>query len=204
MSDKKLKPDLWTPRSADETRAIYDDWAARYDDDLAEAGYLTPARVARALAEAWPERDSPILDFGCGTGLSGEALSTVGFTTFDGTDISSEMLEHARAKGLYRKLWENTPGEPLGVAPGEYGAIAAIGVVSLGAAPPETLDMLIDTLAPGGLLALSYNDATLGDAAYLERMKTACATTVELVSEAYGPHLNEQDMGSTVYVLRRR
>jgi predicted TPR repeat methyltransferase len=204
MTDKtpdSLDARLWKPRSVEETRAIYSDWADSYDADVTGAGYETPGRIAAALAEASPDLTAPILDFGCGTGLSGLALAQAGFTTLDGTDITPEMVEVARGRGLYRDL---TVSEPGAAPPPGYAAITATGVVSLGAAPPETLALLLGALSPGALLALSYNDATMADTRYTEALSEAVSDSAELISEAYGPHLRAKDMGSTVYVLRKR
>jgi predicted TPR repeat methyltransferase len=200
MTDKTFDPKLWTDRSPEETRALYTDWAATYDADVTQAGYVTPTRLAEALAEHVPDRAAPVLDFGCGTGLSGQALKSAGFTTLDGTDITPGMLEKAKTLGLYRKLWPSDPGE---APPPGYATIAAIGVVSLGAAPAGTLATLLDALAPGGHLGFSYNDATLADAAYMDALAAAQARA-DLLHDAYGPHLPGKDMGSRVYVLRKR
>ncbi len=200
MTDKTFDPKLWTERSPEETRELYTNWAATYDTDVAEAGYATPARLAEALASYVPDLTVPLLDFGCGTGLSGQALHAAGFTTLDGTDITVEMLAKAEDLGLYRKIWTSEPGE---APPEGYATIAAIGVVSLGAAPASTLATLLDALAPGGHLGVSYNDATLADAAYMDALEAA-QTRADLLHDAYGPHLPAKDMGSRVYVLRKR
>ena len=54
--------------------------------------------LAKFLQDQFPDlpRDSKIIDFGCGTGLAGEQLAVVGFTTIDGNDGSEEMLEIAK------------------------------------------------------------------------------------------------------------
>ncbi|MEM1274666.1 MAG: methyltransferase domain-containing protein [Pseudomonadota bacterium] len=197
-------PNLWKPRSVAETQAIYDDWAERYDADVIGAGYLTPVRVADALARAFPKFDATILDYGCGTGLSGQALQQAGYANLHGTDINPRMLAEAEAKGVYDKLWASEPGAPQAVTPGDYAAITATGVISLGAAPPDMLATLLDCLAPGGFLALSYNDATLADETYQEALAAATHGPATLISEAYGPHLKAKEMGSSVYVLQRR
>ncbi|MEM9317545.1 MAG: methyltransferase domain-containing protein [Pseudomonadota bacterium] len=206
MSDKSddgFDPNLWKPRGLEETQALYDNWAKRYDDDVTGAGYQTPARVAQTLAATVPDKSARILDFGCGTGLSGAALVAVGFSEINGTDINKSMIAKAKAKGIYSKLWVSAPGDP-DITPGDYAVITATGVVSLGAAPPEMLATLLNCLTPGGYLALSYNDATLADARYVDAMDAACAELAELVSKEYGPHLKAKGMGSDVYVLRRR
>ena len=195
---------LWTRRSFDETRQLYADWADAYNDDMAAWGSATPSRISMSLRLSGANADKPVLDFGCGTGLSGLALKAAGFAQIDGTDISPEMLDKARARDIYQHLWLGEPGTLGHVKRGNYPIIAASGVISLGAAPPETLDMLLDVLPSGGLLAFSFNDATLADRGYTDKLDIAVlAPDIEVAFEQDGPHLPGKDMKSTVYVLRR-
>jgi predicted TPR repeat methyltransferase len=205
MTEDNTPGDLYSrPRSVDETLEMYNEWAARYDEDVRQWGYVTPGRVAMALRMAGANTDKLVLDVGCGTGLSGLALKAAGFGTIDGTDVSRPMLEQAEAKGVYRALWIGTPGSLGHVERGDYPILAATGVVSHGAAPPEMLDVLVEALGPGGLLAFSFNDLTLADRAYTDRLDIAClAPDIEVVFEEHGPHLPAKEMGSTVYVLKR-
>ena len=91
-------------KDTNSTRKLYDDWAASYDAEIAENGYATPGRCAAALAQFTQDQNAPVLDFGCGTGLSGLALKLAGFSVIDGLDLSPEMLAKARDKGIYRRL----------------------------------------------------------------------------------------------------
>jgi len=138
----------YTARTADETRDLYDAWATSYEDELTQSGYVTPGRCAEALAHALPDRDASILDFGCGTGLSGLALRQAGFTVIDGVDLSAEMLAGARAKGAYRTLTQIEAGAALPAMPGDYAAITAMGVIGAGAAPIAVFDTIMAALAP--------------------------------------------------------
>ena len=192
-----------TEQNAVET--LYDAWADSYDADVTGNDYRTPGRVAAALAAHLPERDTPILDFACGTGLSGKALAQAGFTVIDGCDLSEPMLRTARSLGVYRHLAKLAPDEAPDAAPGDYGAIAAIGAVSPGAAPASYLDILLDRLAPGGLLALSYNDHTLAEPEYTERLARAIDSgkVVERFRE-HGDHLVKLGSKSTVYILEKQ
>ena len=201
MTKDPLKPQLWTPRPVEETLKVYADWADTYDDDVASKGYHTPERMAKALA-AHLTGTGPVLDYGCGTGVSGAALGRAGIGPLHGTDISAEMLALAEGKGLYEKLWHSRPGASP-AEPGTYRAIAAVGVVSLGAAPPETMDLLIDALGPGGLLAMSFNDPTLEAGSYDAQMNAAIdAGKCDVIFRKHGPHLDDLDMGSDVIILR--
>lgn len=190
----------------DAVETLYDKWAETYDSELAGVGYATPGRVAAALADFLTRRDAPILDFGCGTGLSGEALRDIGFTVLDGTDLSAEMLRIAEGKRVYRRLWQTDPDAPLPFGAGDYHAIAAAGVISIGAAPGEVFDDLLERLAPRGLFAFSMNDQSMGLPDYIGRVRASLDDgRAKLLHEEYGPHLthNDQNSGSTVFVLER-
>ncbi len=205
MTTKKdvLKPALWTPRPVSESIALYKEWADTYDADVTSRGYRTPARLASALVGKAPT-DARILDFGCGTGIGGAALQQAGFTTIDGTDITQEMLDKAQARGIYRQTWTSIPGE-FNFITGAYDVIVAVGVISLGAAPPDILAPLLAKLQAGGLLALSFNDPTLADQSYADALIAVTrAVQAEVVLREHGPHLDDVGMGSDVIILRRQ
>ena len=203
MVDQTQKSDLWTPRGTKDTQKLYADWADTYEADLIAKEYATPARIAAAVETLDQDRTCAILDFGCGTGMSGAALANVGFSTIDGTDITPEMLAYAQKKQAYRKLWLGTPGE-LDFETGAYDVIVACGVISLGAAPPDMLGALLDNLAIGGHLAFSYNDPTIADSAYGDELDRHIASGLAVqVFRQHGPHLNKAVTGSDVIILRR-
>ena len=127
MKQPTLKPSLWAPRPVEETVQIYTDWAQTYEADLVEKGYATPQRIARALAQ-FLEPGGLVLDFGCGTGMSGLALQTMGLGPLHGCDITAAMVDLAKDKAIYDKLWVSNPGEPPQAG---YAAIVATGVISL-------------------------------------------------------------------------
>ena len=197
---------LWTARTVEDTLRLYAGWASDYETDMAAHGYATPARVAGALAGHMPDRAAPVLDFGCGTGLSGVALKTAGFEVVDGTDASPQMIARAGAKSCYRAMWVSKPGRRPVDTPGRYAAITAVGVVSLGAAPAGMLDALLGCLDHKGLLVFSYNEATLRARAYqLALVEAQLGGVARLLSAQIGPHLPGKEGGrtSTVYVLER-
>lgn len=195
---------VYSARNADETRNLYDDWAASYEAEVAENGYVTPGRCAEALAQHTDDATVPVLDFGCGTGLSGLALSLTGFTTIDGVDLSQEMLAKARDKNIYRMLTQIEPDSAIPGAPGDYAAIAAIGVIGAGAAPISTFDLIMKALAPGGKFVLSFNDHALDDPVNEGRLSEWCdCGAARLLFKENGPHLPARNIESTVYVLEK-
>lgn len=202
--ENEYLPKVYNLSTPEETRLLYDEWADSYDTEIMENGYATPLRVARALAAQLKNLDRPVLDFGCGTGLSGAALIQTGFTAVDGADLSADMLAEAREKGVYRDLWQVHAGSDLPFDPGDYGAITASGVIGSGAAPGETFDLLLDALAPHGLLAFSFNDHALTDPDYEGRLRSAIESgAVHVLFQEHGDHLPGIGLGATVYVIEK-
>lgn len=191
-------------RDAESTRQLYDDWAASYEAEVANNGYATPGRCAEALAANMSDLGAPILDFGCGTGLSGLALRLAGFSTIDGLDLSADMLTVARTKNLYRKLHQIDAGDPLSHTQGDYAAIAAIGVIGAGAAPISVFDTLMDGLATGGRLVFSFNDHALEDPANEGKLQDWLDSyRAALLFKGYGDHLPGINLKSNVYIIEK-
>lgn len=189
-------------RGARAVRDHYDAWAESYDAEIAENGYVTPARCAAALAASGLAKSAPILDLGCGTGLSGAALAACGFSVIDGTDLSPGMLEKAEQRGLYRRLF---PADPDGhLPPGPYHAICAVGVISPGAAPISMLAAALDLLPAGGALVMSLNDHGLADASYTSGIAAVEASgTARVTFQEHGAHLPGINLNSTVYLFEK-
>lgn len=193
---------VYDARGAAETRALYDDWAASYEAEVGENGYVTPARCAEALKTFTDDPGAPLLDFGCGTGLSGLALKLAGFEAIDGMDLSAEMLAVAKSKGIYRSLTQIDADETLPA--GAYRTVAAIGVIGAGAAPVSVLHMIMRALPRGGKFVFSFNDHALEDPVYEGSVSewTDCGAAHLLMRES-GPHLPARGINSNVYVLEK-
>ena len=205
MSGGPSLPDgLWSRRDDEgAVRALYDGWAERYDGDMARAGALGPARTVAMLARFVPDRDAPILDFGCGTGAAGLELRAAGYEDVAGVDLSEAMLARARGRGVYRSLALAEPDAAVAIPRGVRGVVAA-GSICVGAAPPPVLRRVAEAMAPGAVLALTFNDDTLRDGGYLRALADLQADgTVRLEAAEYGPQLPALGRGATAMALRR-
>ncbi|MFB0614135.1 class I SAM-dependent DNA methyltransferase [Aurantiacibacter poecillastricola] len=205
MGDANLDR-IYEASGSAEMRELYDKWAEKYDADVEGSGYETPRRIAETLAELVPDKDTPLLDYGCGTGLSGVALAAQGFSTIDGCDLSEKMLHRARERECYRNLELIEPGQSLPKSIADYEVVAAVGVISKGAAPPSVYGEVLHMMKPGAILIFSLNDLSLAEPEYASLAEeSAKAGQVEIVSSVHGPHLTgyEDNSGSTVTVVRK-
>lgn len=190
MADEK--PDLsaaYALKTPEDSVRLYRDWAGTYDADFAAAmDYRLPEVTAAAFAEAGGA--GPVLDVGAGTGLLGVALAGRGIGPVDGLDISSEMLDAARAKGVYRDLMLADLTQALPVAAGSYAGITSSGTFTHGHVGPEALDGLLAAAAPGGLFSLSIKQEVFdaqGFAAKFAALGPALAGLSLHEAEVYGP-----------------
>jgi len=192
---KKMLANAYGQDGAEETKSFYNEWASTYDKEVLENGYVTPERCATALVEFVDDKSAPLLDIGCGTGISGHALKNAGFSTVDGCDFSAEMLAKAKKKNLYRETITTNLEEPFPFETGSYANAAAIGVLNPGHAPASTLDDILELLPAGGHFVFSLNDHALEDHTYEARLNehVDCGSAALLFKD-YGPHLPKIDL----------
>jgi predicted TPR repeat methyltransferase len=187
-----------------DSRELYASWASTYDNEVQKNGYVTPERVAKALKDIVTNQSEVILDYGCGTGLSGSALQAVGFTNIDGLDVSQEMVSLAEKKSIYKKLTVFDPSTKIPVHADQYKIITAIGVIGAGAAPLEVFDNLFSLLPPSGLFAFSFNDHTLSDPNYEEKVNQCLSSGQAIIlHKSYGNHLPKANLKSNIYILKK-
>lgn len=190
--------------SVDNTRDYYRDWAASYDEEITENGYQTPKRCAEALGRHQENKSVSILDIGCGTGLSGMAFRSEGFNNLHGNDLSQEMLDIAATRSIYQTLSLADLNNPLDFDTGAYDVISAVGVISVGHAPPSTIAQMFDKLKQDGIFVFSINDASIADGTFVPAVEQLLASENALLCEAhYGEHLPKIGMKSTVYVIKK-
>jgi putative AdoMet-dependent methyltransferase len=82
------------PRTEDQTRRLFDEWARSYDSDLLEEGgpLLGYARSVGAIEAALPvDKNAHVLDIGIGGGAIARRLADRG-ARITGIDISEKML----------------------------------------------------------------------------------------------------------------
>ena len=149
----------------------YDEWANDYDQHIWASGNPYIAIAVGMVGRYVGDFASPILDAGCGTGNMAQVLHQMGYQRLDGLDPSGGMLEIARRKGFYNSLHQLALGSEVDLPKAHYDAIVALGVLTVGHAPPESLDGLLTLLKPGGPLVFSLSELAYEQGGSKERME---------------------------------
>ncbi|NKB51814.1 MAG: methyltransferase domain-containing protein [Rhizobiaceae bacterium] len=164
-------------------KSVYADWADAYDDDNDnKLGTVSQPTTVAMLTRHCGDSEAQIMDVGCGTGLVGLHLQRAGFKHYDGTDISAEMMAHAKTRG-YRKLLDLNPGEQLAADESTYDAVLCVGVFTHGHLGPEGFDELIRIAKPGGLICFTVNEGVWDEAHFDEAIEAHAQNAVWRVLE---------------------
>ncbi len=191
-------------QNKDQTRALYDQWAGSYDEELINNGYASPQRTAHALAEVVKDKNLPLLDIGCGTGYSGELLHQYGFSQLFGSDFSQAMLDAAAQKELYKKLYLADLDAPFDYIHEGFPIMSAVGVFAPGHATAQALSTLLDLMPINGVFGFSINEHALQDPAYLEQINTRVfSKTLRIRWQDYGDHVPGIQHHSLIFAVER-
>lgn len=136
----------------------YAAWAATYDSETASLGYLLPFLITAWVARHVPSGQGPLLDAGCGTGLSGPSLKALGYGDIAGLDLSDDMLKLAGSRNAYSELKKAMLGGPLPWPDGHFRAFFSTGVFTISHAPASGLHELVRITRKGGHAIFTVRD----------------------------------------------
>ncbi|CAN7504415.1 class I SAM-dependent DNA methyltransferase [Aminobacter sp. LjRoot7] len=160
-ADKTALDMVYAAQTETELATAYAAWANGYDTETAALGYCLPFVISAWVARHVPKGEGPLLDAGCGTGLSGPYLQALGYDDLEGLDLSDEMLGLARARGGYRALTRAALGGSLPWADGHFAAVFSTGVFTAGHAPASSLDELVRITRSDGFVIFTVRDVVL-------------------------------------------
>ena len=143
----------------------FDAFSRTFDSRLAILEYCAPQLVADALERAAvaPERRHQVLDVGCGTGLCGPLLVPYA-AKLVGVDLSSGMLEKARARGVYDELVKSELTYYLSSCASAFDIIVSADTLIYLGVLEAAFGGAFGALRPGGILAFTLEAAEEADA----------------------------------------
>ena len=140
-------------------RAVFDNYADRFESHLMALGYGIPAAIRTALLDhpnvAAGDSLGPVLDLGCGTGLVALAIGDLPVESFTGVDLSPRMLEHAKAKRIYKELRQGDIVADLAEHEQRWPLIVAADVLCYFGALEDLLALVHTRLEDGGWFVFS-------------------------------------------------
>lgn len=218
MSSPKIIPPGVSPEAAqllerayaldsdEKSRALYRDWAQTYDETMLQGlHYQSPQTVARLLAAHLPDRQAAVLDIGCGTGLLGQGLAELGFTTIDGLDVSPEMMQVAQRRGVYRQFLQADLHLPLDLPDARYGGASCCGTFTHGHVDARCLDELFRVLQPGAPFAFTVKLEVFETLGFKDRLAALVqGGTIRQLSFTHDRHYATSDQPDGVFCVYAR
>lgn len=163
----KIDAAILTDKDPRNTQALYDRWAATYEEDLnrVDGGYANPQTIVDCFCRFVTDKSARILDVACGTGLVAQGLRARGFLRMDGLDGSEKMLEIARSRQLYDNCFLELVGaEKLqSVEDASYDQLITTGSFLPGHMTAKCLRTLGRAVRRGGSLFICLREAALED-----------------------------------------
>lgn len=191
-----------TPSIIKET---YSQIADSYNQASQEMAYIGPQRCAVMAKRLIENVDSPIADFGAGTGLVGVELSLRGFKNIYGFDCTPEMLAHADQTGAYQQTFVSGLNDLHHYRHLRFENGIACGLFTPGHADPELLLNICDGLPLGGRLILTLNDWFTSNQDYASRFNAAlAASSFDAEASVYDDHCSGIGLKSKVIVLKKK
>jgi predicted TPR repeat methyltransferase len=191
----------------DELAKRYDEWAQHYDKDITEHfGCQLPERVTELVSKYITNQEDLILDAGCGTGLVGQLLSDLGFNNIVGIDLSKGMLTEAKKKQAYRTLHQMALGEYLGFETHSFDSVACVGTLTIGHAPPSSLEELVRVTKSQGHIIFTMRKDVYEKHGFKEKqdelIQSSAWELIAVTEDFLGLPKGEPDSYSRIYVYR--
>ncbi|MFT5113219.1 MAG: putative TPR repeat methyltransferase [Parasphingorhabdus sp.] len=202
---KPLDPKLQKVYSNPENkRQLFDDWASTYDHDLInDLGYVGPQVASKKLMDLIPDKQSTILDIGCGTGLVARHLAEAGYSHIDGNDFSTEMLAKADECKIYNSLQQHDITTPLDSI-GKYDVSISVGVFGFSPSSAEHLMNVINCNKKGGPAIVTINGKAWQEKDWVGQLQRFKQDHPEINIESVEPidYLTGQGIDARLLVLR--
>lgn len=159
--------EAYSVKTPEDVRRLYGKWAATYESEFVDKrSYRYPQAIAEIFNDVVPNDGiTNVVDIGTGTGLTCKYLAALRpQLTFDGIDISPEMLAQAKLKlrsggaPVYRDLFEKDLTKSIQGTNAPYDALICSGTFTHGHLGPEAIENLIPLVKQSGWIVFGVNN----------------------------------------------
>ena len=147
---------LGTP---EEILDYYKNWSVNnnYEKDLEDWNYLAPQLSCQFFTSREINKNSLILDAGCGTGLVGKILKDQGYNNIEGLDFSNDMLELVPLE-IYQKTYQADLNKKLQIPDNYYDHALCVGTFTYGHVKVNAFDEFHRILKNSSYFVFSINE----------------------------------------------
>ena len=170
--DTRTKLDIYKLKTSEELLKYYQDWADnnKYNKDMVDWNYTAPKETVSILKKYVFNKNSKILDAGCGTGLVGIELKKYGYSNIEGVDFSQSMLDLV-PRGIYKKIEKIDLNKPLKFKDNIYDVVMCVGTFTYGHVKPQCLDELIRLTKNKGFICFTVNEGIYEEYGFDNKIK---------------------------------
>ena len=166
------KLDIYKVKTSEELLKYYQNWTNnnKYNKDMVDWNYTAPQETVSVLKKYALNKNSKILDAGCGTGLVGIELKKYGYSNIDGVDFSQNMLDLV-PQGIYKKIEKVDLNKQLKFKDNTYDIVMCVGTFTYGHVMPKALDELIRITKNKGLICFTINEGIFEEYGFDNKIK---------------------------------
>ena len=137
---------------------------------MVDWNYTAPQKTVSVLKKYAFNKNSKILDAGCGTGLVGIELKKCGYSNIDGIDFSQNMLDLV-PQGIYKMIEKIDLNKLLKFKTNIYDIVMCVGTFTYGHVKPRALDELIRITKNKGLICFTVNEGIYEEYGFDNKIK---------------------------------
>ena len=166
------KLDIYKIKKPEELLKYYQDWTDnnKYNKDMVDWNYTAPQETVSVLRKYTLNKNSKILDAGCGTGLVGIELKKYDYSNIEGVDFSQHMLDLV-PPDIYKKIKKIDLNKPLEFEANIFDVIMCVGTFTYGHVKPQALDELIRITKNKGLICFTINEGIYEEYGFDNKIK---------------------------------
>jgi len=170
--DTSNKLDIYKLKTSEELLKYYQDWTDnnQYNKDMVDWNYTAPKETVSILKKYVFNKNSKILDAGCGTGLVGIELKKNGYSNIEGVDFSQNMLDLV-PQNIYKKIEKIDLNKPLKFKNNIYDVVMCVGTFTYGHVKPHALDEIIRITKNKGLICFTINEGIYEEYGFDKKIK---------------------------------
>jgi ubiquinone/menaquinone biosynthesis C-methylase UbiE len=166
------KLDIYKIKKPEELLKYYQDWTSnnKYNKDMVDWNYTAPQETVSVLRKYTLNKNSKILDAGCGTGLVGIELKKYGYSNIEGVDFSQSMLDLV-PQNIYKKIEKIDLNKSLKFKNNIYDVVMCVGTFTYGHVKPHALDEIIRITKNKGLICFTINEGIYEEYGFDKKIK---------------------------------